>query len=87
MLLHEVISEIRDLGREPSGKAVHDIFNLLANNRAQFEKRLGAEEFAGVFRAFRDLTDRSPGQYHHAMFRDEYQRAFNLLMFYLGKIL
>jgi hypothetical protein len=87
MLLHEVINEIKGHGVSASSRSVHEIYNMLENNRLRFESRIGADDFKGVLTTFRELTGRKPADYTTARFKDEYDRAFNLLMFYLGKIL
>jgi hypothetical protein len=87
MLLHEVINEIKGLRHNASSRSVHDIYNLLVNNRVRFESKIDAHDFNGLLGTFKTLTDRRPAEYNEPRFRDEFKRAVDLLLFYLDKII
>lgn len=86
MLLHQIINEIKDL-KTPGHRSCLVIFNLLENNKTQFLQKMDADNFNHVHTTFEKLGESSPKDYNTQDYRNEYERAHSLLMFYLDRIL
>ena len=86
MLLPQIINEIKDL-KTPGHRSCLTIFNLLENNKTNFLQKMDPDNFNHVHTKFEQLSESSPKEYNTQDYRDEYERAHSLLMFYLDRIL
>ena len=87
MLLQDIITEIKDIKREFIHKAAFDIYNLLNNNKSLLLRSLNVSDFTFLLNAFEKLTYANPKDYHTTSYEREFETAYNLLLFYLQKII
>ena len=86
MTIHDIITEIQNLNNEPSRKSVFEINRLLSNNKELIIKHIDADTINPLFKNFDSLSQASHKEYLSDNFTNEYQKQYNLLMYYFNKI-
>jgi len=87
MRIHQLIEELRNIEPVASHKSALDIGRMLSGNRTIFLKHIDGEVYKQLLKQFEELSSGRPGFYQSAGFKREYEAAYNLLMFYLGKVI
>ena len=86
MLLDQVINEIGQFKDAPNRRSAIEIHRLLDNNKKPLSERMDAESFRILLRDFEKLADAHANEYQSEGYKRDFIKAYNLLMFYLGKI-
>lgn len=87
MRLHDLINEIQELGGTTPRKAAFDIYNILENNKVLFSANMDADTFAQILNGFESLAYSSAAEFSSNSYKDEFQKNYNLLSFYLNKVI
>jgi hypothetical protein len=87
MDIHSIINEIRNLQRTPTHKAALDIFRLLDNNSDRLQQKIDPDNFRMILKAFEALSEARPGELNTPSYKREYEQKYELLLFYLDRIL
>ena len=87
MRLQDLISEIHELSRNTPRKAAFDIYNILENNKVLFAACLDADVFRQILNSFEKMAYASANEFNSPDYRDEFQKTYNLLAFYLNKVI
>ncbi len=87
MRLNALIQEIRELKMETGHKAALDVYRLLNNNKALFGQKMDHDVLNRLLHDFEALSDASPAEAATAGYKREYEKAWELLVFYLGRII
>ncbi len=87
MRLHDLINEIKGLSTNTPRKAAFDIYNILENNKNLFEPCMDADTFRQILNTFEKLAYSSAVEFNTPSYKDEFQKTYNLLSFYLGKVI
>jgi hypothetical protein len=87
MLINDVILEIKNYKNNSLHKSALDIFNLLEGNQAAFLKKMDAVDFKQLLVSFENLAYANPNEYKTIGYEREYQSKYDLLNFYLDRIL
>lgn len=86
MTIHDIINEIQSLNNENTRKSVFEINRLLQNNKALLLKHMDAENLNPILNQFDSLTQASHQEYTLESFTYDYQKQYQLLMYYFNKI-
>lgn len=87
MILEKIINEISESAGQANHRSAQNIYNLLEKNRRLFISKMEEPEFNNILRNFEKLADYHPSQYSSDQFKDEYNRAYNLLRYYVERII
>jgi hypothetical protein len=87
MRLHDLINEIQELSTNTPRKAAFDIYNILENNKTLFVGSMDADTFRQILSAFEKMAYSSAAEFSTSSYKDEFQKTYNLLSFYLGKVI
>ena len=87
MLLDQVINEIRQLKNAPNRRSAIEIVRMLEGNKRLFLRSVDAHNFEILFHDFEKLADAHATEYLSDSYKREYEKSYNLLMFYLDKII
>lgn len=87
MRLSALIQEIRELKTETGHKAALDVYRLLNNNKTLFGQKIDPDVLNRLLHDFKVLSDASPAEATTASYKREYEKAWELLAFYLGRII
>jgi len=87
MRIHDLINEIQELGGTTPRKASFDIYNILENNKNLFADKLDADVLKQILNSFEKLAYAGAVEFNSVNYKDEFQKTYNLLSFYLGKII
>ena len=87
MRLHDLINEIHELSTNTPRKAAFDIYNILENNKTLFADSMDADAFRQILNAFEKMAYAHAGEFNSPHYKDEFQKTYNLLAFYLGKVI
>jgi hypothetical protein len=85
--IRQIIEEIRELGKEPTHRSSLRIYTLLDNNSKLFLTKMEADDFRLLHSAFEALADKNPIEYGTNAYKDEFQRNYQALAFYLNRII
>lgn len=85
--IHQIIEEIRELEKEPTHRSTLRIFSLLENNRKLFLEKIEADNFQHLLSGFEAMTEKSPVEYATTSYKEEFQRNYQSLAFYLNRII
>ena len=85
--MHDLINEIQELGGSTPRKAAFDIYNILENNKVLFAGSMDKETFAQILKAFERMAYSSAAEFSTSAFKDDFLKSYNLLNFYLGKVI
>ena len=86
MTVHDIINEIQSLNNENTRKSVFEINRLLQNNKVLLLKHIDAENLNPILTQFDNLTQASHQEYTSESFTYDYQKQYQLLMYYCNKI-
>ena len=87
MRIHDLINEIHELSSNTPRKAAFDIYNILENNKVLFAPCMDAEVFKQILNSFEKLAYAGAAEFNSSGYKDEFQKSYNLLSFYLGKVI
>ena len=86
MQLNDVILEIKNLKNSSLHKSALDIFRLLETNRTLFVDKMDSDNFSHLLNGFEQLSYANPKEYATTSYQRDYQTYYDLLVFYLSKI-
>ena len=86
MTVQDIINEIQSLNNENTRKSVFEINRLLQNNKVLLLKHMDAENLNPILNQFDSLTQASHQKYTSESFTYDYQKQYQLLMYYFNKI-
>jgi hypothetical protein len=86
MLINDVILEIKNYKNSSVHKSALDIYKLLEGNRDMFLKTMNADNFNHLLTSFEKLCYENPKEYNTTSYAREYQLQYDLLLFYLDRI-
>ncbi len=87
MRIHDLINEIHEISNNTPRKAAFDIYNILENNKKLLEPCMDAETFAQILKSFEKMAYAGASEFNSPNYKDEFQKSYSLLSFYLGKII
>ena len=87
MLIKDIILEIEKNQNASIRKSVLDIHRLLEGNRKEFLNHISETDFHYLLTHFEQLASTHPKEYETESFKREYQTHYNLLCFYLSKVI
>ncbi len=87
MLIKDIIQEIEKHQNTSLRKSSFDIFRLLEGNKHEFLKHLAEEDYSLLLKGFENLTNVHPREYETESFKRDYNTQYNLLLFYLNRII
>ncbi len=87
MQLPHLINEIKELSKNTPRKAAFDIYNILENNKTKFEGKMDADTFDHILNSFEKLAFAGAAEFNSPQYKDEFEKQYNLLSFYLNKII
>ena len=86
MLINDVILEIKNYTNTSIHKSALDIYKLLEGNKDVFLKKMNPDNFNHLLTSFEKLTYENPKEYSTSGYAREYQSQYDLLLFYLDRI-
>ena len=87
MVLNDIILEIKNYKSASIHKSALDIYNLLENNKHVFIDKIDPDNFNHLLTNFENLTYASPKDYTTSGYKREYETQYDLLLFYLDRIM
>jgi hypothetical protein len=87
MNIHELVDQLRNYKDQVSHRSTMEIYNLLENNKSLFLKYIEPENFGPILSGFETLSFSSPKEYATADYKREFQKLYELLMFYSERII
>ena len=87
MRIHGLISEIKEMGTNTPRKAAFDIYTMLDNNKVLFQKHLDADVYRQILADFEKMAYANVAEFSSSSYKEDFTRAFNLLTFYLDRII
>jgi hypothetical protein len=86
MQINDVILEIKNLKNSSVHKSALDIFRLLETNKTIFADKMDSDNFTHLLKGFEQLSYANPKEYTTTSYQRDYQTHYDLLVFYLSKI-
>jgi hypothetical protein len=86
MVINDVILEIKNYKNTSIHKSALDIYKLLEGNNDVFLKKMNPDNFNHLLTNFKNLTYASPKDYQTSGYARDYQTHYDLLLFYLDRI-
>jgi len=86
MQINDVILEIKNLKNSSLHKSALDIFRLLETNKIVFVDKMDSDNFTHLLKVFEQLSYANPKEYATTSYQRDYQTHYDLLVFYLSKI-
>ena len=87
MLIKDTILEIEKNQNTSIRKSVLDIHRLLEGNKNEFLNHISENDYHYLLTHFDKLASSHPKEYETESFKREYQTHYNLLCFYLNKVI
>lgn len=87
MRLHDLINEIHELQNNTPRKAAFDIYNILENNKMLFAPVMDADVFEQLLKSFENMAYAGAAEFNSPHYKDDFQKSYNLLSFYLDKVI
>lgn len=87
MRIHDLINEIHELKNNTPRKAAFDIYNILENNKSLFLNAIDTDVFNQVLNQFEKMAYAGAAEFNSASYKDDFSKAYNLLQFYLNKVI
>lgn len=81
-----MILEIKNYKNSSVHKSALDIFRLLETNRALFVGKMDSDNFKHLLSGFENLSYANPKEYSTTSYQREFQTQYDLLVFYIDKI-
>lgn len=85
--IQQLIEEIRELRGEQNHRTALHLYNLLENNRTLFLGKLDPNDFKIILKNFEALSEAHPRDYGSSSFKNDFQRAYELLAFHLNRVI
>lgn len=82
----QLVSEIKDTGPIPSHTNALRIYRILEGNSALFKESIESVNFGPILLQFEGLSNSSHRDFDSGYFREDYVRAYELLLFYINRI-
>ena len=86
MRINDVILEIKNYQNSSVHKSALDIFRLLETNKALFVGKMDNDNFNHLLSGFENLSYADPKEYITSSYQRDFQTNYDLLVFYLDKI-
>lgn len=86
MTVHDIINEIQSSNSENTRKSVFEINRLLQNNKVLLLKHIDSENLNPILNTFDSLTQASHQEYNSESYTYDYQKQYQLLLYYFQKI-
>lgn len=86
MLINDIILEIKNYRNTSIHKSALDIHRLLEGNKEMFVKKMNSDDFNHLLMSFEKLSYENPKEYNTVSYAREYRLKYDLLLFYLDKI-
>ena len=86
MIINDIILEIKNYKNNSIHKSSLDIYNLLENNKHVFIDKIDADNFNHLLTSFEKLSFENPKEYNASGYKREFQTQYDLLLFYLDRI-
>lgn len=86
MVINDIILEIKNYKNNSIHKSSLDIYNLLENNKHVFIDKIDADNFNHLLTNFENLSFENPKEYNTSSYKREFQTQYDLLLFYLDRI-
>lgn len=87
MNLNNLINEIKNPSGANARKQALDIYTMLQNNRTKFLEKMESDTYDHLLNSFNKLSEAHATEYNSSSYKDEFNRAYNLLLFYLDRII
>lgn len=87
MNLSNLINEIKNPNSSNAHKQALDIYNMLNNNRAKFIENIDKDTYNLLLKSFEKLSEARAVEYNSSSYKDEFNRSYHLLLFYLDRII
>lgn len=87
MRLHDLINEIKELSTNTPRKAAFDIYNILENNKTLFAPVMDADVFRQILNSFEKMAYANASEFNSSSYKDDFLKSYNLLSFYLDKVI
>lgn len=87
MTIQELADQLRELKHEVNHRSTLKVYNLLENNKKVFLQKMEADSFGMLLKGFENLANENPKEHKSENYRREYEKNFELLLFYLDKII
>jgi hypothetical protein len=87
MLINDAILEIKNHESISIHKSAIDILRILKNNKALFKKEINNDVLNHLISNFEQLAYENPNEYITESYKRDFQTHYNLLLFYLNKII
>ncbi len=85
MRIHHLINEIMEQKQNVPRKASSEIYKILDNNSKLFLQHVEPDVFQMILTRFEDLFNSN--DFNNVNYKEEFEKGFNLLDFYLRKII
>ena len=87
MRIHDLINEIQELGGSTPRKAAFDIYNILENNKVLFVTKIDEDVFSPILNAFEKMAYANSSEFTTSSYKEEFLKSYNLLSFYLDRVI
>jgi len=87
MTILELAEQLKDHKTEINHKSTLKVYNLLENNKKVFLQKMEADSFKMLLKNFENLANENPKEYTSESYKREHEKSFELLLFYLDKII
>ncbi len=87
MNIHELVDQLRNYKDQINHRSTLEIYNLLENNKNLFLKYIDQENFTPLLSHFETLSYSSPKDYTSDDYKREFQKLYDLLLFYVERII
>lgn len=86
MVLKDLIDEIKNYKNASAHKSALDMFRLLEGSKALFLSEMNPDNFNHLLSQFENLSYGNPKEYNTPSYIRDYNRVYDLLLFYLDRI-
>jgi hypothetical protein len=86
MVINDIILEIKNYKSVSTHKAALDIYRLLEGSKGLFLEKMNPDDFNHLLTSFENLTYGNQKYYNTASYKREYTTLYDLLLFYLDRI-
>lgn len=87
MRINDVINEIKNYEVASIHKSALDMFRLLDSNKHLFLQKMTADDFNHLHSNFEKMSYANPKDYNTLSYEREYKTAYDLLLFYIDRII
>ncbi len=86
MRINDLIDEIKNYQKVSTHKAALDVYRLLDGNKMVFVQKMNVDDFNHLHSGFEKLSYANPKEYNTSSYEREYKTLYDLLLFYLDRI-